>query len=113
MPGGTVFPEGEELSMASYEQWLDAFQDAYQEPGLVSGLVCPSCGARGLQLRFVLYGSRERDANAVFWCGNCLQGLPPGPSEVPDGCTPVRREDAGIPDYRIVPPTGRSGDVLL
>ncbi|HEY3903298.1 MAG TPA: hypothetical protein VGM14_05320 [Streptosporangiaceae bacterium] len=98
--------------MASFEQWLGAFRLAYGEPGRVSALSCPNCGAQDLQLRFVLYGSRGQDANAVFWCGNCLQGMPPGPSQVPDSCTPVRAEDAGIPNYRLVPPTGRSERAL-
>lgn len=93
--------------MASFEQWMDAFQRAYHEPGRISALACPNCGSRDLQLRFVLY-VRGRDANAAFWCDNCLQGMPPDRSEVPDGCTPVRAEDAGVPNYRIVPPTGRS-----
>jgi hypothetical protein len=75
-------------------------------------LACPNCGARDLHLRFVLYGSREHEASAVFWCGSCLQGMPPGSSEVPAACTPVRREDADIPNYGIVPPTGRSARAL-
>ena len=94
--------------MASYEQWLDVFQQAYCAPDRVSELACPNCGARELRLRFVLYGNQGHEASAVFWCDSCLEGMPPGPSEVPAACTPVRREDAHVPNYRIVPPTGRS-----
>lgn len=93
--------------MTSYEQWLDVFQQAYRAPDRVSRSSCPNCGARELHLVFVRYGSQGRGASAVFWCGNCLQGLPPGPSEVPAACTPVRSEDAHVPDYQIVPPPGR------
>lgn len=96
--------------MASYERWLEAFQGAYRAPDRIAGLACPNCGARELRLRFVIYGDREDRANAVFWCGSCLEGMPPGPSEIPAGCAAVRHEDAGIPDYRVVPPTGRGGD---
>lgn len=52
--------------MASYEEWLDAFQQAYRAPDRVSELACPNCGARELRLRFVLYGNRGHEANAVF-----------------------------------------------
>jgi hypothetical protein len=94
--------------VASPERWLDVFDRAYREPGQISALACPNCGARELRLRFVLYGSRGIGAYAVFWCGSCLQGLPPGPSKVPAAWTPVRREDAGVPDYQVVPPIGRN-----
>lgn len=96
--------------MASYERWLEAFQGAYRAPGRVVELTCPNCGARELRLRFVTYGDREERANAVFWCESCLEGMPPGPSEVPVGCATVRHADADIPNYRVVPPTGRGGD---
>lgn len=95
--------------MASYEQWLEAFQRAYRAPDRTSELACPNCGARELRLRFVIYGDRQDQANAAFWCGSCLEGLPPGPSEVPVGCAGIRGEDAGVPDYRLAQPTGRSG----
>jgi hypothetical protein len=97
--------------MASYEQWLEAFQRAYCAPDRTSELACPNCGVRELRLRFVIYGDREDRANAVFWCGNCLEGLPPGPSEVPAGCARVRHEDADIPNYRIAQSARRSGAV--
>jgi hypothetical protein len=93
--------------MASYEDWLQVFQQAYSSPHRVSELACPNCGAHELQLRFVIYGRRAHRANAVFWCGRCLEGMPPGPSEVPAGCAPVRSEDVSVPDYRIVRPIGR------
>ena len=96
--------------MASYEQWLEAFNQAYSAPDRIGGLACPNCGARELQLRFVTYGNREDRANAVFWCGSCLEGMPPSPSQVPVGCATVRHEDAGVPNYRVVPPIGRGGD---
>lgn len=96
---------GKGVLMATYQEWLDAFQRAYRAPDRVSELACPNCGARELRLRFVLYGRQEREANAAFWCDSCLQGMPPGPSEVPATCTPVRSEDAHVPNYRIVAPS--------
>lgn len=94
--------------MAAYEQWLDVFQLAYRAPDRVSELACPNCGARELRLRFVLYGTSEHEVNAVFWCDSCLEGMPPGPSELPVTCIPVRPEDVSVPNYRTVPPSGRS-----
>ena len=94
--------------MVSYDEWLNAFQLAYRAPERVAELACPNCGARELRLLFILQGGRGNEADAVFWCGSCLEGMPPGPSEVPAGCRPVRLEDAGVPNYRVVPPTGRS-----
>lgn len=96
--------------MASFEQWLEAFQEAYAAPDRASGFPCPNCGAQELRLRFVLYGDRGRTVNAVFWCDHCLEGMPPGPSELPVGSTPVRSDAANIPNYRIVPPTSYDED---
>jgi hypothetical protein len=93
--------------MASYEQWLEAFQRAYGAPDRTSELACPNCGIRELRLRFVIYGDRPDRANAAFWCGSCLEGLPPEPCEVPADCASVRSEDAGVPDYRLAQPPGR------
>jgi hypothetical protein len=93
--------------MATYEQWLDAFKQSYSGPDRISELPCPNCGVRKLELRFVIYSDQRNAANAVFWCGNCLEGMTPGPSQVPAICTPIRAEDANVPNYRIVPPTGR------
>jgi hypothetical protein len=101
-----------EFLTASYDQWLEVFQLAYRAPQLVSELACPNCDARELHLRFLLYEDQGHEANAVFWCGSCLEGMAPGPSEVPGGCTPVRREDAGVPNYRIVPPAGLTEHAL-
>jgi hypothetical protein len=95
--------------MASYEQWLEVFQRACHDPDRASELVCPNCGERQLRLLFVIYGTDEDRVNAVFWCGSCLEGLPPGPSEVPAGCARVRHEGVDIPNYRIARPGRRSG----
>ena len=99
--------------MASYEQWLDVFQKAYSAPDQVLDLVCPNCGAKDLRLRFVILGGDGARSDAVFWCGSCLEGMLPGPSEVPATCTPVRREDANVPNYRFEPPMGRRGGASL
>src|SRR5262249_25138707 len=104
----TISP-GEVTSMASFEQWLEAVQPVYApHPKRVSELLCPNCGARALQLRFVRHHPTWR-AFMAFWCDHCLEGIYPGPSTVPAGYTPVGPEDANIPKYRAVFPSGRGG----
>ncbi len=89
--------------MASFGQWLEAFQQAYLSPKRASELRCPNCGVRALQLCFVTH--REGGwAHVAFWCSNCLEGVALGPSEVPAAYNPVRDVDARIPNYRIVSP---------
>lgn len=90
--------------MTLFEQWLEAFQQAYHlSPERVAEVMCPNCGDRELQLRFVTY-LPHGEAHAVFWCGNCLEGIALGPSKVPGAYQQIRSEDANIPNYRIVPP---------
>jgi hypothetical protein len=90
--------------MASFEQWLEALQPIYDlPPSRVSELMCPNCGAMTLQLRFVTFLPEGRPFIA-FWCGNCLEGIAPGPGTIPIAYNPIRPEDANIPNYRVVPP---------
>ena len=94
--------------MASFEQWPEAFQQAYPSPERASELQCPNCGVRTLQLRFVTH-CHGGEAYVAFWCDNCLEGIAPGPSEVPAAYDRVRDVDANIPNYRLVPPTKGGG----
>jgi hypothetical protein len=89
---------------ASYESWMDAFQQAYESPERVPDLACPNCGYRQLHLKFVIYGKDESEGHGSFWCANCLQGLALGPCRVPSVADRVPLEAAEIPRYKIVPP---------
>jgi hypothetical protein len=86
--------------VASFDNWLDAFQLAFHAPDDVPQMACPNCGTKSLHLRFVFLGDQTRTPYAAFWCNSCLEGLPTLPSEVADGCHPVRSMDADIPRYR-------------
>lgn len=90
-------------NVASYEQWEDALQRAYDAPEAVGELVCPNCGARALRLLFVVEQDGDATGRAVFWCDNCRYGLPPNRSLVPPGGRRVT-DDPEVPDYKIVPP---------
>ncbi len=95
--------------MATFEQWLEAFQPVYYlPPERVAEVMCPNCGARALQVRFVTH-LPDGEAHLAFWCDNCLEGIAPGPSGVPAAYHRVRDADANIPNYRVVPPSGRGG----
>ncbi len=84
--------------MASFEQWLEAWQHAYHlPPERISEVVCPNCSAGDLQLRFVTHRP-DGSAYVRFWCDHCLEGIAPGPSEVPTAYFRVRREDTNIPN---------------
>jgi uncharacterized Zn finger protein (UPF0148 family) len=91
--------------MTLFERWEDACQQACNRPPeRIGEVVCPSCGARELQLRFVDHRA-DGKAFVDFWCANCLYGIALGASEVPAGYQPVRRVDAHIPKYKDVPTT--------
>jgi hypothetical protein len=90
-------------NVASYEQWDEAFQRAYEAPDAVGQLVCPNCGARALRLLFVVEEEGDSVGRAVFWCGNCLYGLMPNRSPVPPGARTVT-DDPEVPDYELVLP---------
>jgi hypothetical protein len=87
-----------------FEQWLEAFHQACDRPPeRIAEVVCPNCGARGLQLRFVEYNPEWR-AFGAFWCSSCLKGISLGPCGVPVTYERIRPEDAHIPNFQIVPP---------
>lgn len=66
--------EGKVTSMASFEQWGKAWNQAYHlSPERAAELRCPNCGVRALQLRFVTYRPGDA-ASMVFWCDKCLEG---------------------------------------
>jgi hypothetical protein len=90
--------------MASFEQWLGAFQRACRSPKRASELSCPNCGVRALQLRFVTHRP-DGWAYIAFWCDQCLEGIAPGRGTVPAAYSPVRDVDANIPNFCLVPPT--------
>ncbi len=95
--------------MALFEQWMEAWQQAYHlPPDRISEVLCPNCRARELQLRFYTYNPKWR-AHGAFWCGKCLEGLALGPCKVPAAYNLVRHEDANIPNFRLVPPDSRGG----
>ena len=78
--------------MATYDQWLDVYSDAYDMlPGHVE-IACPNCGRHCL--RIVFTGRPDRDVGyAAFWCDHCLQGIGISRTLIP--------ADAAVRDIRL------------
>jgi hypothetical protein len=70
--------------MATYDQWLDAFSDAYDLVPAPPIAECPHCGHPSLRLVFT--GDLDRMVGyAHFWCDNCLHGIGISRTTIPDG----------------------------
>ncbi|BAL86476.1 hypothetical protein AMIS_12560 [Actinoplanes missouriensis 431] len=92
--------------MATFDQWLDAYSDAYDMiPGPIDA-ACPNCGQQCLRLVFTSVPGRDV-GYAHFWCDNCLQGigvsrtLVPEHALVQDGRLPRDEREPKIPNFRI------------
>ena len=90
---------------ATYQQWMDAYQRAYVEPGAVPTMACPHCGEHRLHLEFLVNRVGDERGTAVFWCDACLRGLIPLPAPVPSAAVVTLRDVARVPNYTIVPET--------
>jgi hypothetical protein len=97
-----------------YEDWLDAYGSAYEDPESLAALACPNCRAKTLHLRFPLLpepGDSGGAGNAAFWCSTCLQGILTSRTPIPPWAQALLTDEAaaaaqkfGIPNYRIIPP---------
>lgn len=91
--------------MATWDQWMDAYDAAYRAlPNEPAEAACPDCQAQALRLVLRESRSSRTGANAYFWCDACLQGVGVSPAPVPDGVAPQPADDdlTGIPNFRIV-----------
>ncbi len=85
-----------------FERWVEAFDQAWQEPLAVARLACPTCSALDLHLVYVVDEPDAPHGMFAFWCGNCLTGFPPNMGPVPVGAQRVRRGEEDVPNYRLV-----------
>jgi hypothetical protein len=93
--------------MASFEDWLDAFDAVYEAIPDDAGRSCPNCGHDRLNLVFT--GDPERMIGyAHFWCDNCREGVGISRVEIPPDAAMRDIHDAPeqrsprIPNYRLV-----------
>jgi hypothetical protein len=98
-------PKYEHVPTTVFEQWLEALQQACDlPPERVVEVVCPNCGVRELQLRFV-DRRPDGDARVAFWCNHCLEGIAFERYEVPAAYQQAQDQAAHIPSYRLAPLT--------
>jgi hypothetical protein len=85
---------------ATYDQWLDAFDIAYQAvPGPIE-LACPNCGHHRLNVVFT--GDRVKLLGyANFWCDHCLLGIVTCRTYIPEEVTVIR--DIHLPEEQREP----------
>ncbi|MGC4892916.1 hypothetical protein [Micromonospora sp. DT31] len=93
--------------MASFDDWLDAYEVVYRALPTESDHQCPNCGHR--TLRMVFTGPPGAGYGYVsFWCDTCLEGIHVSRAPVPAGvralstAAPVEERTSGIPNYRLV-----------
>lgn len=89
-------------SQTEWVRWAAAFDEAWLAAQSVHQMHCPTCGCRQLQLVYVIDDPSAADGMFAFWCDACLTGHPPGFGPLPEGVRRVRREEANIPNYRVV-----------
>jgi hypothetical protein len=96
--------------MATFWEWVDVYELAYDTPGDLSGLACPNCGHRRLKL--VYTGDLDQMTGyGTFWCDYCRQGIGISRAVVPAGAVlrdrhlPPEQRQPHIPgDVQLVPP---------
>jgi hypothetical protein len=93
--------------MASFEEWLEAFDEVYRGSSADEKVACPNCGHRTLRLVFTAKPGAEV-GYAAFWCETCRQGIHisrtviPGGAVVRDSSVPIEDREPAIPDYEAV-----------
>ena len=93
--------------MASFEDWLEAFDVVYRTMSGDGRVACPNCGHQALRLVFTVRPGSDV-GYAAFWCDNCLEGVHisravvPGGAVVRDASLPFEDREPKIPDYKVV-----------
>lgn len=92
---------------ATYDEWLDAFNVAYDAIPDAIDEACPNCGHHCLRLVFT--GDLDGGAGyAHFWCDHCLLGIGLSRTVIPDHAVvqdirlPRDERQPPIPNYRLV-----------
>ncbi|WP_434740257.1 hypothetical protein [Micromonospora sp. SH-82] len=92
--------------MASFDDWVEAYEKVYRSLPASSEPPCPNCGNPTLRLVFTAPPG-ERFGFASFWCDTCLEGIHISRTLLPPGATtrslavPAEDREPVIPDYRL------------
>jgi hypothetical protein len=93
--------------MASFEDWLETFDEVYRAMPGGGSVACPNCGHRELRLVFTVRPGSDV-GYAAFWCDNCLEGIHisravvPAGAVVRDASLPSEGREPKIPNYHVV-----------
>ncbi|GGM06656.1 MULTISPECIES: hypothetical protein [Micromonospora] len=92
--------------MASFDDWLEAYDHVYRTSPGSSDLPCPNCGRSTLRLVFT--GPPDMDVGyASFWCDTCLEGIHISRAVIPAGAivrslaTAAAERVPAVPDYHL------------
>jgi hypothetical protein len=95
------------MTMATRENWKDAWSVVYEAIPADSHTPCPNCGSDAL--RIVFTADPHRDVGyAEFWCDNCLEGIGVSRTVIPEGAVVRNIHDAPedrrpkIPDFTLI-----------
>jgi hypothetical protein len=91
------------VNSAPWEQWEDAYEEAYVSPAGATGIACPNCGALELRLVFTTRGNRDRGL-ARMWCEHCLNGIFLAPVPIPGHAEAPNEGEAHFPNFTLVSP---------
>lgn len=92
--------------MATFDEWLDAYDLVYTEVPARPSTPCPNCGHVELALVFTAKID-DRIGYAHLWCNHCLEGIVVSRSAIPvgaivqDGQRPPEERVPTIPNYRL------------
>lgn len=85
---------------APLEDWYGAFSRAWRSPESVATLPCPNCRRKQLVFRYIRYPGATQ-SHVLFYCANCLVGIPPDPGLPPTGIEPGAADTLDIPNFRL------------
>ena len=93
--------------MATFDDWLDVYEEAFEAIPRDADLACPHCGHHTLRLVFT--GDLDRAVGyASFWCDTCLLGIGISRAPIPEGAVvrdihlPREERLPKIPNFRLV-----------
>jgi len=96
--------------MATFDDWMDVYEEAYDALPDTANLACPHCGHHTLRLVFT--GDLEEGIGfGHFWCDTCLLGVGISRTSIPEGAVtqdirlPTEERRPAIPNFRLVPMT--------
>jgi hypothetical protein len=93
----------EPVAEASWNDWVDAYELAYEQPERIATLRCPRCRRTSLNMAFWKGPGDSNRGHAAFWCGACLVGIAGLRLTIPTRLLPYVVENVSD-NFRLVAP---------